>query len=134
MKLEDYRPVSIEEAKAIAEKHGFHQVIVWSFREEVGQHVTTFGFPAPHSIAAARGGNALKQLAGWPDSECGAIPVMNPETLRTAAAAIANARAGRRGAPAIGNVLDILPAKLRDEVMEDAEAVLLALGFKKGEA
>ena len=47
-----------------------------------------------------------------------------PARLRGAAAAIANARAGRRGAPAIANVLDILPPKLFDEVVEDAMAAL----------
>lgn len=126
-----YSPVSIEEAKAIAEAHGFHEVIVWSYAEGHGQHVTTYGFPAAHSAAAAKGGNALKKLAGWPDAECGAIPRINPETLRVAAAAIANERGGRRGVPAIANILDILPQKLRDEVFEDAEAVLIALGFAK---
>ncbi len=40
--------------------------------------------------------------------------------------AIANARGGRRGAPEIRNILDILPQKLRDEVMEDAEEALKA--------
>lgn len=48
--------------------------------------------------------------------------------IKSAAAAIANARAGRRGAPPIVNVLDILPERLRDEVMEDAEAALEASG------
>lgn len=48
---------------------------------------------------------------------------------RAGAAAIANARGGRRGMPAITNILDVLPQKLRDEVMEDAEAVLEAVGF-----
>lgn len=43
-----------------------------------------------------------------------------------AAGAIANARAGRRGAPNISNVLSILPARLHAEVMEDAEAALNA--------
>lgn len=47
-----------------------------------------------------------------------------PGRLREAAAAIANARAGRRGAPAIANVLDILPTKLFDEAVEDARAAL----------
>ena len=47
-----------------------------------------------------------------------------PARLRAAAAAIANARSGRRGAPAIANVLDILPGKLFDEVVEDARAAL----------
>jgi hypothetical protein len=49
-----------------------------------------------------------------------------PDQIRAAAAAIANARGGRRGAPPISNVLDILPAKLREEVMEDAKAALEA--------
>lgn len=48
------------------------------------------------------------------------------EMIEAAAAAIANARGGRRGAPAIKGVLRILPDKLRDEVMEDAEAALKA--------
>jgi hypothetical protein len=129
-----YSPVSIDEVKAIAEAHGLHEIIVWSFNEEFGQHVTTYGFPATHSIAAARGGDELKQLAGWPNQECGCIPRINPQTVRLAAAAIANARAGRRGAPPISNVLDILPDKLLREVSEDAEAVLAAIGFEKGEA
>lgn len=47
-----------------------------------------------------------------------------PARLREAAAAIANARAGRRGAPAVANVLDILPPKLFEEVVEDAMAAL----------
>ena len=51
--------------------------------------------------------------------------------LETMAAAIANARGGRRGAPPITNVLDILKGikggKLYDEVMEDARAMVEAL-------
>jgi hypothetical protein len=44
-----------------------------------------------------------------------------------AAAAIANARGGRRGVPQITNILELLPAKLRDEVMEDARCALQAV-------
>lgn len=51
---------------------------------------------------------------------------ITPEMIEAAAAAIANARGGRRGAPEIRNVLEILPDKLRDEVMEDAEEALKA--------
>lgn len=53
---------------------------------------------------------------------------MRSERIDVAAAAIANARAGRRGAPPISNVLAILPANLVEEVREDAKAVLAALG------
>ncbi len=42
------------------------------------------------------------------------------------AAAIANERGGRRGAPAVTNILTILPQKLLDEVMEDSRAALEA--------
>jgi hypothetical protein len=48
------------------------------------------------------------------------------EQIRAAATAIANARGARRGLPAILNILDMLPARLRDEAMEDAEAALKA--------
>lgn len=51
---------------------------------------------------------------------------VTPAMIEAAAAAIANARGGRRGAPAIRNILDILPQKLREEVMEDAEEALKA--------
>ena len=54
------------------------------------------------------------------------------EEIKIVAAAIANARGGRRGMPPIKNILDILPAKLREEVLDDASAVLAALaGFRK---
>ena len=43
------------------------------------------------------------------------------------ASAIANARGMRRGVPTISNVLDLLPEKLRDEVMDDAENVISEL-------
>ena len=53
--------------------------------------------------------------------------------ITAAAAAIANARAGRRGAPPITNVLDMLKrlngGKLYDEVVEDAKAALDAAGI-----
>jgi len=52
------------------------------------------------------------------------------ERVRRAAAAIANARAMRRGAPPISNVLVLLErvagGKLLREVLEDAEAALAA--------
>lgn len=51
---------------------------------------------------------------------------MDQEIIKRAAAAIANARGARRGAPAIKNIMDMLPEKLWKEVMEDAEAALKA--------
>lgn len=49
--------------------------------------------------------------------------------IEAAATVIANNRAARgSGAPPISNVLAILPQKLKDEVLEDAEAALRAAG------
>jgi hypothetical protein len=53
------------------------------------------------------------------------------QEIEIAAAAIANVRAGRRGAPAVGNVLEVLrvfkDGKLLNEVMEDARAAIEAV-------
>ena len=52
--------------------------------------------------------------------------MINLEALESAAGAIANECGGRRGMPAIKNIIDVLPQKLRTEVMEDAEAAIQA--------
>lgn len=54
--------------------------------------------------------------------------IIDPEKIKLAAAAIANARGGRRGMPPVKNILELLPQKLVDEVTEDAEATLHAVG------
>lgn len=51
----------------------------------------------------------------------------NEKLTRVIASAIANARGMRRGVPTIANVLDMLPEKLVDEVMDDANNVLKEL-------
>lgn len=61
-----------------------------------------------------------------------AEPTITREMIEAAAAAIANARASRRGAPEIRNVLTILPEKLLAEVLEDAEAALEAALATRG--
>jgi hypothetical protein len=55
------------------------------------------------------------------------IRPLNTGLILLAAAAIANARGGRRGAPVVSNVLDILPSHLREEVVEDATKALEAV-------
>jgi hypothetical protein len=61
------------------------------------------------------------------------MPTLTP--VERAASAIANARGGRRGAPPIVNILELLgrngTGKLRDEVLEDARAVFEAIGFEE---
>lgn len=51
---------------------------------------------------------------------------MTDSQIKAAATAIANARGARRGVPVISNILEVLPQKLVDEVMEDAKAALEA--------
>jgi len=43
------------------------------------------------------------------------------------ASAIANARGMRRGMPPVSNILDMLPEKLKDEVLHDAENIIKEL-------
>jgi hypothetical protein len=55
-------------------------------------------------------------------------PVTIPENeIMAAAGAIANERGGRHGVPPIENILELLPEKLRLEVIEDATAALEAV-------
>lgn len=46
--------------------------------------------------------------------------------VRAVAAAIANARGARRGAPAVGNVLDVLPPEIFAALVDDARAAVEA--------
>lgn len=55
------------------------------------------------------------------------LPPLVAQLREAIAAAIANARGGRRGAPPISNILALLPANLREEVLDDADAVIEAL-------
>lgn len=49
------------------------------------------------------------------------------QTIVLIAETLVNQRIMRKYAPPMANPLDILPKKLRDEVMEDAEAVYNAI-------
>ncbi|MEA3211288.1 MAG: hypothetical protein QOE70_4345 [Chthoniobacter sp.] len=72
--MNPYRPVAVEEARQIAELHGIEQIVVWSFRTDEGQHVTTYGHPLGNSLRAAEAGNVIKIAAGWPPELAQALP------------------------------------------------------------
>jgi len=58
------------------------------------------------------------------------------EMIETAAAAIANARAGRRGAPPVSNVMELLDAafpKTASDCRDDARAVLRTIASERPE-
>jgi hypothetical protein len=66
--MSEYTPVTINEAKGIAQSHGLQQIVVWTWADGGhGQHVTTWGEPYAHSARAAEAGNAVKAAAGWPE-------------------------------------------------------------------
>lgn len=63
--------IPISTAKRICEEYGYSQVIIHAFDIETGiQHVTTFGKSIEDCDNAAKGGNAIKKMLGWPDELC----------------------------------------------------------------
>lgn len=62
------RPIPISAGRAIADKYGYDQVIIYA--RKVGddgiEHVTTYGINRAHCDAAAKIGNHLKyNVFGW---------------------------------------------------------------------
>lgn len=51
----------------------------------------------------------------------------SPSQIQAAAAALVNQKVMRKGSPPIKNILDIIPAHLREEVEGDALAALEAV-------
>jgi len=75
-----------------------------------------------------------KAIAAW-NRRAPMIDPADEGLVELIAAAIANARAGRRGAPAVSNVLTLIKSisggKLYDEVMDDARAVVAAISEER---
>ena len=60
--------IPISAARHIAERYGYHQVIIIarSVGEDGGEHVTTYGVDKANCDVAARIGNFLKyKIMGW---------------------------------------------------------------------
>lgn len=109
----EYLPPSIEDAKELAEKCGVNQVVIYTFREGTGQHVSTYGTPMRHSLAAAEAGNYVKRVAGWPAPLTQALPQSLIEVFSSLDETIATEVAARRLHK--GTVLAVLFA-LRDVI------------------
>jgi hypothetical protein len=58
-------------------------------------------------------------------------PLTEQETIATI---LVNQRIMRNGSPPIMNALDLLPAKLREEVLDDAQAIIDGLKASRIEA
>jgi hypothetical protein len=71
------RSIPIAAAKRIAEEYGFDQVVIFARKVDTepglgdgGEHVTTYGKSVADCDVAARMGNHLKRVIGWPESKC----------------------------------------------------------------
>lgn len=68
--------IPIADAKRIAKERGYTQIVIHAYDGETGiQHVTTYGVSVEDCKNAARGGNAIKKLLGWPEDKCNAKPI-----------------------------------------------------------
>lgn len=58
-----YQAIPVEEAKAIADKYGKDQVLIFAFDRESGlMHTTTFGRSEADKLQAAVGGDAVASI------------------------------------------------------------------------
>jgi hypothetical protein len=143
--LSAYQPVTVDAAGEISDRFEKNVVVIvtWDrFHDKL--HVTTYGRSASEKAFAANLGETLCKAAGadlakaesfedfrtrsqaqWA-LERDQLLRITPAQLTAAAAAIANARGGRRGLPPISNILEALPANLVAEVTADAEAAIAA--------
>lgn len=65
--------VSIAATKKFAQDHGYDQIIIVAYNEDM-QSVSTWGKSIAGCKNAADGGNAIKRLLGWPEDKIGAVP------------------------------------------------------------
>lgn len=69
------KKIPITTAKDIANNLHYDEVIIVGCHYETGiQHVTTYGKSVASCENAAKGGNAIKKLLGWPEDKCNAVP------------------------------------------------------------
>lgn len=67
--------IAVSTAKKIANELGYSQVIIHGYDAETGiQCVATYGKSISDCKNAAKGGNAIKRLLGWPEELCNAVP------------------------------------------------------------
>ena len=67
--------IPITAAKRLSKDCEVPIVIIFGLDPKTGaQHVTTYGDTLANCMAAARGGNILKEHLGWPEEMCNAQP------------------------------------------------------------
>lgn len=66
-------PVSM--AKEVSEKYEYPEVVIFAYDPISNkQRVTTYGATKDQCKDAAKAGNFLKKVLGWPDELCHAVP------------------------------------------------------------
>lgn len=69
------KKIPIKVAKDIANEYGYNQIIIHGYDIESGtQSVCTYGKSQEDCDNAAKGGNTIKKLLGWPDDLCNTKP------------------------------------------------------------
>lgn len=83
--LPDAQRIPIKAAKQIAREYGYDQVVIFAraHRFDNKEHVTTYGKTVEDCDVAARMGNHLKRVVGWPEEKCNAIPRRMKQALYT---------------------------------------------------
>jgi hypothetical protein len=62
---EEYQPVPVSEAQAIAEKYGKDQVLIFAWERREGRtHITTYGTTPVYKQMAAQGGDRVADILG----------------------------------------------------------------------
>ncbi len=69
------KSIKVSEAKAIREQLGMTHVVIFAVSEDGKQHVATHGLTRTNAQEAAKAGNKLKSVLGWPDDLCRSEPV-----------------------------------------------------------
>ena len=73
-------PISL--AKQISKEREFSEIIIIGYNAETGMKVvTTYGRTTDDSIDAARTGNKIKKMLGFPDEMCHSKPYKQKESF-----------------------------------------------------
>jgi len=69
------KQIPISAAKQLSEKYEYPEIVIFAYDPDTRmQHVTTYGKTKEQCEDAAKAGNYLKLVLGWPEELCNAKP------------------------------------------------------------